>query len=424
MKKMRLKRNEAVRYFAAIFVMVTCALTAEACTSAIISGKLTKDGRPLMWKNRDTGNLDNCVRHMKGEKYDFIAVTGYGANPRSVWIGTNSAGFSILNTLSYNLSDPDKNERVSTRNGALMKRALEICGSVEDFRNYLDTLSKPMKVEANYGVIDALGNGAYFEVDNYRYTMFDVNDSVVAPHGYLVRTNFSFTGLHDKGGGYVRYQEAERKIFEESATHAITPGWIIGNLSRNFSNPLMGIDLRSGDFNKPKTNGWFVEQDFIARRSTSCAAVIHGVKPGEDPSFTTMWTVIGYPPVTPAIPVWVTGADSKLPRLLSTPYPDGRVMSPLCGGASALRDMVYNYRRGSLTENYFNWEKLHNNKGDGYMQLNAMIEDELYTRIHMALVSSRKGKTLSPEIVFRIYDEVDACVTELYGRHFGIDLQE
>ena len=35
---------------------------ANACTSAIISGKVTPDGRPIMWKNRDAENLKNCVR--------------------------------------------------------------------------------------------------------------------------------------------------------------------------------------------------------------------------------------------------------------------------------------------------------------------------------------------------------------------------
>lgn len=40
------------------------ALTAEpvlACTSAVVSGKVTPDGRPLLWKNRDTDYLRNQV---------------------------------------------------------------------------------------------------------------------------------------------------------------------------------------------------------------------------------------------------------------------------------------------------------------------------------------------------------------------------
>lgn len=88
--------------------------TACACTSAIISGKVTPDGRPIMWKNRDTGNLENCVRYMKGEKYGFIAITSYDDNPKSVWMGTNDTGFAIMNTLSYNLNE-DEGEGSSVR---------------------------------------------------------------------------------------------------------------------------------------------------------------------------------------------------------------------------------------------------------------------------------------------------------------------
>ena len=86
-----------------ILLLAASMETLYACTSAIISGKITPDGRPIMWKNRDTSDLLNCVRYMKGEKYNFIAVTGYAKNPRSIWIGTNEAGFSIMNTVSYNL---------------------------------------------------------------------------------------------------------------------------------------------------------------------------------------------------------------------------------------------------------------------------------------------------------------------------------
>ena len=43
------------------------ALTAEpvlACTSAVVSGKVTPDGRPLLWKNRDTDYLRNHVAYI------------------------------------------------------------------------------------------------------------------------------------------------------------------------------------------------------------------------------------------------------------------------------------------------------------------------------------------------------------------------
>ena len=44
----------------------TLAEPAKACTSAVVSGKATPDGRPLLWKNRDTGYLRNHVAYVKG----------------------------------------------------------------------------------------------------------------------------------------------------------------------------------------------------------------------------------------------------------------------------------------------------------------------------------------------------------------------
>jgi len=78
--------------------------TGHACTAAVITGKATKDGRPMIWKVRDTDALQNCMRFFKGQKYDFIGVVD--CQPRSkeeVWLGTNTAGFSIINTQSFNL---------------------------------------------------------------------------------------------------------------------------------------------------------------------------------------------------------------------------------------------------------------------------------------------------------------------------------
>ena len=43
-------------------VLILLVLTAEcapACTSAVVSGRATRDGRPILWKQRDTGQLEN-----------------------------------------------------------------------------------------------------------------------------------------------------------------------------------------------------------------------------------------------------------------------------------------------------------------------------------------------------------------------------
>ena len=122
----------------------------SACTSAVISGKVTPDGRPLLWKNRDTDFPQNSVRYFSGGRYPFVAVVNsVEDNPTDVWIGTNAAGFSIMNTQSYNLVELKPGEERGEANGRVMRRALEVCATVQDFRQFLDTLSKPSLIEAN-----------------------------------------------------------------------------------------------------------------------------------------------------------------------------------------------------------------------------------------------------------------------------------
>ena len=78
----------------------------SACTSAVISGKITPDGRPLLWKNRDTDFLQNCVKYFSGERYPFIAiVNSVEDDPTDVWIGTNSAGCLLYTSYLRDIAD-------------------------------------------------------------------------------------------------------------------------------------------------------------------------------------------------------------------------------------------------------------------------------------------------------------------------------
>ena len=123
--------------------LVAFAADVYACSSAVIAGKITPDGRPLLWKQRDTGAEQNSVKYYKGGKHSFIGIVNSKAkNPTEVWMGTNDAGFSIMNTQSYNLVPPKGDEDMGPANGNVMRHALEICSSVADFKHFLDTLSR------------------------------------------------------------------------------------------------------------------------------------------------------------------------------------------------------------------------------------------------------------------------------------------
>ena len=372
-----MKRNQMILVCMMAIAMVCTVAPAWACSSAVISGKVTPDGRPLLWKNRETGHLRNHMAYVKGEKYDFVANVNSDNFPKlkEAWVGSNTAGFALMNTQSYNLELGDiADDDRGPKNGEVIYRALEICATVEDFCHFLDTISKPSGIEANFGVIDAQGGAAMFEVDGNSYKMFDANDPDVAPHGYVARTNFSNGGELNKGYGYVRFLEVDRVLSKACAMGGITPQLIFNDIARSFRNNILDIDLRSGDFNYPKTSGWFTDQDFIPRNNTSCSIVVQGVKKDENPELTVLWTILGYPPAGVAVPLWV---KDNLPAMMS--YDKEKEAAPLSAASLKLADeKVFHFKQGGGTKHYLHWENLYNLKGTGIMQKLVPVEEKVY----------------------------------------------
>lgn len=401
-----------------ILCVVTTALlltdSVLACTSAVVSGKVTPDGRPLLWKNRDTDFMRNHIDYVKGEKYDFIAVVNSdNAYLKEAWMGTNSAGFALMNTQSYNLVDVKDGEERGAANGRIIYRALEVCATVEDFCHFLDTISKPSYIEANLGVIDAKGGAVMFEVDYQKYIMYDANNPKDAPYGYVARTNFSFAGKVNEGAGYVRYMEADQVLMKASATGSITPQFIFNDLSRSFRNRMLDIDLRNGAYNRPQASGWFVDQDFIPRSSTSCSVVVQGVKPDEKAELTTMWTLLGYSPTGIAIPLWVKSADKLLPELVR--FSKECKAAPLSDWSLRLADRAFSYKQGMGTGRYLNWERLYSpEKGDGYMTTLTSVEDEVFRTTKPLLEEWRKKGSLDTQAIPKLYEELDASIRMIY----------
>ncbi|MDO4163380.1 MAG: carcinine hydrolase/isopenicillin-N N-acyltransferase family protein [Bacteroides sp.] len=395
-------------------VLASLGSVSQACTSAVVSGKATPDGRPLLWKNRDTDFLRNHIAYVKGEKYDFIANVNSVNYPaqKEAWMGTNSAGFALMNTQSYNLVDVKDGEERGAANGRVIYRALEVCATVEDFCHLLDTIAKPSLIEANFGVIDAQGGALMLEVDYDKYVVYDANNPKDAPYGYIARTNFSFAGAVNQGAGYVRYMEAERVLMKASATGGITPQLIFNDLSRSFHNCMLEVDLKDGDFNRPKGSGWFVDQDFIARSSTSSSIVVQGVKKGEKAELTTMWTILGYPPTGVALPLWVKGGDTLLPALMQ--FDKEYAAAPLSDWSLRLADDVFGYKQGMGTRRYLHWEKLYDAAGCGYMQRLAPVEAEVFRRTTPVLKNwYAKGKVDVKEMQ-TLYNELEEMVRKGY----------
>ena len=267
---------KAFRIFLLVAVLgFASALPSSACTSVILSGKYTRSGKAVMFKHRDSSCQNVAVEYFQGSRFRLMGVVNadWRRHPVAqvpkgtpeVWGGMNESGFAIMNTATYDLKDDDVPASFMDKEGVVMYRALEFCETLEDFEHFLDTLSRPMGVEANFGVIDNYGGAAYYEVNNHSWVKFDVNQ---APEGYLVVTNFTQTGRPQDRKGVDRYEKA-RKIL--ASTEVPMMDW-----NHDF---FIRIISCSG---AP-----------ILRSSTSCAMVF------EDD---TMWAALGKPDRVPCKP--------------------------------------------------------------------------------------------------------------------------
>ena len=377
-----------------------------ACTSIIITGKATPDGRPLMWKHRDTGAPYNHIAYFDEGGYRFLGLVNSDDPQGAVWTGTNETGFSIMNTASYNLKDDDVKEM--DHEGLVMRQALRVCKTVGDFEHFLDTLARPMRVEANFGVIDAYGGAAYFETNNHRYYKKDVNDTSLAPDGYMIYTNYSFEGRPDEGKGYVRYENA-LKIFREMQDDGFTPKGIFQRASRSFYNSLLGIDLVEPAYSPNKQTGWFVEQDFIPRIESTAAIVIQGVAKGMRPELTTMWTSLGYPPTSVAVPLWVKMGKEQCSWLT---YHETYKAAPLDWHAVELRKKVFPIHRGN-GQKYLHWQLLWNDSQTGFIQQLRPVEERIFGWFdEHKTVWEQNG--LDIDEVRRLYKQVEQLLSDTY----------
>ena len=353
---------------------------AEACTSAIVAASANPSGRPLLWKHRDTSNTDNVVEYVEGRDGDFSYVALFNADDRKreqAWMGMNDVGFAVMNTASYNIKDDKVSSKKMDREGYLMTIALRSCRTVDDFARLLERLPRPMGVEANFGVIDASGNGAYFETNNHSYRRFDLSD---APDGLLIRTNYSHSGRPDEGFGFIREDNAEYLLRPLAAEGSITPEVLTETVSRTFYHDLKKKDYSDG------AERWVIDQDFIPRYKSTATIVIEGCRPVADVSEIDrgslageyiMWTGLGYPPCAEIYPVWCRkgGVDNELRGTGANGH------SAAADRAKARRAEVFPIRKGN-GDRYIDMTRLFNEDGTGFVQVLRRQNHDVYTRFN------------------------------------------
>ncbi len=286
------------------------AIDADSCTSAIVGRMRSATGSALLWKHRDTGSPYNYIaRHAATDStMEYIALHNCSDSlGLEAWIGMNRAGLAVMNTASYNLM-PDT-AMIKDREGLVMTMALKYCSTVDDFAMLLDSLPRPMGVQANFGVIDATGCGAYFETSDSGYHRYYVGDSEA-----VVCTNYSRSGGMTGRLGIARERTADRLL---GSKPRISREVLLDTLSRRFFHPVSGADLLDMGVREIEDNG-----DYIPRYTSTASIVIEAI-PSEsgDGSGYVMWTLLGYPPCADEYKVTFGDIPAEVRRGAGGPAP-------------------------------------------------------------------------------------------------------
>ena len=409
--------------FLIIIVIVFASVSlSKACTTAVISGKYTKDGRPMLWKNRDTWAVNNVLMYFDDGKYPYVGlVNSKDQKGKSIWIGTNSTGFAIMNSASYNLNTKSDAELTGLE-GRAMKDALATCSTLEEFETFLNNMEKPSGLEANFGVIDAKGGAAFYEFGHEGYVKFDANDARVAPFGYIIRANYSFTGnLGTESSGYIRYHTVDEMFYQKASTVGLTPKDIEQSITKSLTNSLTKRDLFQlyGHLSE-NTPQYEVLKDYIPRTSSASSVVVQGVKDGENPNLATLWSNVGFPLASIMVPTWVEGGKD-LPYVVQ--YNEKFKDSPVCYAALKLKDeKILNIRWGKFASRYIDINALYNKDESGITQIVNKKENAVYQKAIALQNKWRENDSADKKDIQEFYKWVSQEVINTYNKEFDIDL--
>lgn len=204
----------------------------EGCTNVVVPGNRTRDGRPLVLKNRDISGRG--LRPQALVEYPPIDghhgfVTLSSCGQVYVYQGVNEAGLVAANTfIDVGRSDVDTADRL--RNGVVVRRALEECASVDEARSFVDGLPIGRMKGLTFALADA-EEALLYDVDPREAA------ATPASEGLIVRTNhYPGDGETDHESSSCRLERGEElaaelptgvgadDLFDVAADHRNGPG--------------------------------------------------------------------------------------------------------------------------------------------------------------------------------------------------------
>ncbi len=380
----------------ALALLVVAALwpgLAPACTSAVVAPGGAANGAPLLWKNRDATELSNRLLYVAETPLAYVGLVNRGDRAgRLVYAGLNAAGLAVMNTVAYNLPAPGADD-MHDLEGMIMADALRLCVSVDDFARLLASRVGPeLGSQANFGVIDAQGGAAVFEVHNGGVARRDVAGE---PRSYAVVTNFARDGEAGTGAGYLRFARAEQLLAGLGGA-PVSAGDLLG-FARDTGHVLVRHpDVAVAAAAATADSLWIATRDCINKSYTSAAVVVAGRRPGQAWPPATLWVVPGEPVTAVAVPVWVEAGG------VPAPLWDGDE-APLWAESARIKKLARPYQESDRVE-YLLLTSLENAEGTGLRP--ALAREEAAIRRETAEFLARP----------RTPDELAAFQARMAGR--------
>jgi len=380
-----------LKAFCVCICLVAVMITSQtwACDVAVVSGRVTTDGKPLIWKNFDNSSSANQqVAYFPAKKsgpggYTMVyrfedgmkLLTGSAITPSG---GVNESGFAIAVTSVY--QDYNLMAEPVNLNTALMEEALATCTTLAEFESLLKIW--PYKhfgtvISANFVVIDAKGGAALYEcftghlnkgLNPMRFRKNDANTGKITNEwGWTLKSaQANFIGFYilTNYNTYIPWNVGQDRKYRAEAllTKLVTEKRMnYRTVMREVAKDVVGKQVQENISSETNYSTTYC----LSRNATRSSIVVRGAASGGDPRLVTMWVNLGEPSVGVFVPFFPAAkGTSDLARVdtyvngVWRDYDDSCLLNQAISERETYGSLIYSSNSGDVIwgmyDNYIN----------------------------------------------------------------------
>lgn len=274
---------------------ISYVLANEECTIGVANEHVTVDGRPLLWKIRDTGEALQQLFYSAGAPYSYVGVRNAGG---TVAMGLNQEGIVTGNSF---VSGYGENQNLTMQHYILRN-----FGNLSEIRSYFDLAEEPYSTGGRgcFPFIDRDGEAVMFELNGddwwLEYNTRNPNREEQGLLNFVVRAN----EFHNQSDGTDDTQITGGRY--ESGTYNISG--LVNENDLSFRTIIQGNDGPGSGYEFFRY-GPGRSMHRMSRVTTRSAMVVQGVLTHEDPALSTAWIILGQTNFGIAVPVWSKVSD-------------------------------------------------------------------------------------------------------------------